>query len=95
MASVHGGVRPRVEQGSNVTYNVAPRAARAPLSQRLDFRMGMPRTSMPSSSKHTTFRDDHGADCRIRMRATNPFLRLMNSFAHEPFVAIRRLRILH
>ena len=55
-------------------------------SQRLDFRMGMPRASMPSSSNNTTFRDDHSANCRIRMRATNPFLRLMNGFAHEPFV---------
>ena len=57
MASVHAGVRPWVEQGSSVTYSVAPCGLFTTFLRglkRLDFRMRQSRPAMPAAPDNFT-----------------------------------------
>ncbi len=61
-ASAHGGVRPWCEQGSSVTYAVAPRAADAGLPQRKDLGVRLARALVEPLAHHLAPAHEHATD---------------------------------
>ena len=71
-AVVHGGVRPKCEQGSRVQTRVAPRACAPGGPERHDLGVRQARPVVPALGDEPSFAQDHRAHQRVRAHPPRP-----------------------